>query len=314
MTEKALPDFCFTASTSYNSTTLKPALTSLAPPVSLGDQDRELRVAFSPIDIQRKPHDLSTAPPPPGSPMPPSAGILYDEEGSEYASVDETRSALSSDDEDEDTDTVDEAASGSSIQIGADQTGDDGDATTIAPRPSKDPFESIPQEPLPWDIESTLSKITTTHRSVTGTLVLTRTDCAIVRATGPAFDPSGPGSHERGTRLIRLVKMVKRIMAVVDEEVQHVDEEVSADVLACLSFSILIAAAFLHDPWQNEMDLLRVRSKFFEALITPGELPFLNPAEQLADLRRFALVLRPEIHPGGLPGPRFANLNSSSQI
>ncbi|KAE8231261.1 hypothetical protein CF326_g3723 [Tilletia indica] len=289
MTEKALPDFCFTASTSYNSTTLKPALTSLAPPVSLGDQDRELRVAFSPIDIQRKPHDLSTAPPPPGSPMPPSAGILYDEEGSEYASVDETRSALSSDDEDEDTDTVDEAASGSSIQIGADQTGDDGDATTIAPRPSKDPFESIPQEPLPWDIESTLSKITTTHRSVTGTLVLTRTDCAIVRATGPAFDPSGPGSHERGTRLIRLVKMVKRIMAVVDEEVQHVDEE-------------------------NEMDLLRVRSKFFEALITPGELPFLNPAEQLADLRRFALVLRPEIHPGGLPGPRFANLNSSSQI
>ncbi|KAE8210671.1 hypothetical protein CF327_g5485 [Tilletia walkeri] len=289
MTEKALPDFCFTASPSYNSTTLKPALTSLAPPVSLGDQDRELRVAFSPIDIQRKPHDLSTAPPPPGSPMPPSAGILYDEEGSEYASVDETRSAVSSDDDDEDTDTVDEAASGSSIQIGADQTGDDGDATTIAPRPSKDPFESIPQEPLPWDIESTLSKITTTHRSVTGTLVLTRTDCAIVRATGPAFDPSGPGSHERGTRLIRLVKMVKRIMAVVDEEVQQVDEE-------------------------NETDLLRVRSKFFEALITPGELPLLNAAEQLADLRRFALVLRAEIHPGGLPGPRFANLNSSSQI
>ncbi|KAE8255003.1 hypothetical protein A4X03_0g5629 [Tilletia caries] len=234
----------------FFSRTRAPGLSILTTPVSPNDHERNLHVVISPVDIQRKPHDLLTAPPPPGSPMPPSAGLLPDEDGSEYASVDETRSTFSSDDDDDDDDdgnagVADGASFDRSDPTDAANTTCDTDATALAPTICTNPFDSIVPEALSWDSEPSLSKITNAHRSVIGTLVLTRTDCAIVRATGPTFDPSGPGSHERGARLIRLVKMVKRTMAVVDEEVQHVDEE-------------------------DEMDLLRVRSKLFEAVIIPG--------------------------------------------
>ncbi|KAK0557637.1 hypothetical protein OC844_005536 [Tilletia horrida] len=206
-------------------------------------QQDERHILISPVDLQRKAHHPEAALPRPGSPMPPSAGVLQDEDVSDYASFD---GDSTTDNEGGDTDIDSDAATadGDHSRLHDDHSIADPDST-LAPAAPVDPFDTIPREPLPSELESTLTKLSATHRSVIGSLVLTRQDCAIVRATGPAFDPSGPGSHERGARLIKLVKMVKHTMAVVDEEVQNVNDE-------------------------DEMDLLRIRSRFYEALITPG--------------------------------------------
>ncbi|KAK0553825.1 hypothetical protein OC846_002356 [Tilletia horrida] len=197
-------------------------------------------VVISPENYERRPRSMGHSTPRSASPMPPSAGLLADEEWSGSES---------------ERDIPDEASSVNEESLSVndesyDTAGDDPDATLGTSDSlvitQNNPFELVPQIPLPYEVESTLSRITTTHRSVTGTLVLTRDECSIVRASGPAFNPTGPGSHERGSRLIRLVKMIKRIMAVVDEEVNNVDDE-------------------------DVVDLLRVRSHGYEAIITPSQ-------------------------------------------
>ncbi|PWN19350.1 hypothetical protein BCV69DRAFT_283985 [Microstroma glucosiphilum] len=139
--------------------------------------------------ILDKPNDLSTSPPPRGSPMPPAASL-----GSVSAGPSSDAPSVHS------------------------------NATTAASMASPS-SSSAPNQVTapPPEVEATLSKLTA-HKNVTGCLVLTRPDALIIRAGGRDFEPSGPGAHDRSERLRRVVRMVKSAVEGLGASVGEVDE------------------------------------------------------------------------------------------
>ncbi|PWN41723.1 hypothetical protein IE81DRAFT_348055 [Ceraceosorus guamensis] len=137
------------------------------------------KVALSPDAVALKPHDLSTSPPPPGSPMPPMASL------------------------------------------------------------------SSSQPSPPAEVEATLSKLTS-HRNVTGCLVLSRPDALVIRAGGKDFDPSGPGAVERADRLRKVTRMARNVTACLDKEIAETEEG-------------------------DELGFLRIRTGRYEMMISPSE-------------------------------------------
>lgn len=77
----------------------------------------------------------------------------------------------------------------------------------------------------PAEVEATLTKLTS-HKHVTGCLVLSRPEALIIRSGGKDFEPSGPGAHDRSEKLRKVVKMVKVTMDTLSSGVSDLDKEV----------------------------------------------------------------------------------------
>ncbi|KAL9932629.1 hypothetical protein V8E36_008328 [Tilletia maclaganii] len=188
--------------------------------------DTHLHLVF---DTMALPSTILTAP------SDESAMNSLDEDNSEYASVADNSSIASptaphGDASSLEPDNADNAADGAAPVTGSNW------AAEMPDRPS------TPLGHTGAPLWSLLSK----KKSVTGTLLLTRGNYAVVHASGPAFAPHSPlGSHAGPAGLFRLVKMVSHALAVLDEVVLEVDQD-------------------------DELELLRVRTRQYEAFITPG--------------------------------------------
>lgn len=97
----------------------------------------------------------------------------------------------------------------------------------------------------PPEVEATLSKLTS-HKNVTGCLVLSRPEALIIRVGGKDFEPSGPGAHDRSERLRRVVRMVKNTVDTLGKSVGDVDEG-------------------------DDLGFIRIRTKKYEMMISPSE-------------------------------------------
>ncbi|PWN25531.1 hypothetical protein BDZ90DRAFT_255257 [Jaminaea rosea] len=104
---------------------------------------------------------------------------------------------------------------------------------------------SSSQPAPPPEVEATLSKLTS-HKNVTGCLILSRPDALIIRAGGRDFEPSGPGAHDRSERLRRIVKLVRQSMDTLSAGVGGVDEG-------------------------DEVGFVRIRTKRYEMMISPSD-------------------------------------------
>ncbi|KAL9935402.1 hypothetical protein V8E36_005750 [Tilletia maclaganii] len=161
----------------------------------------------------------------PGSPMPPSSSLVPDEFEGASADVSFASAAdadADEDDEDEDDEEDEDDGGASRKRRGA--------AATAAPPP---------------EVEHTLSKLTS-HKNVTGCLILSRPEALVIRAEGPAFEPGGPGALERSDRLVKVVKMVRRVVDVMTREVAESDDG-------------------------DDLGFVRIRTKKYEMLISPSE-------------------------------------------
>ncbi|CAO1636085.1 unnamed protein product [Parajaminaea phylloscopi] len=167
------------------------SLSPSQPPAGASPQSPAQHIRVDTAAITGKPHDLSTSPPPPGSPMPPAASL-----------------------------------SSRAGQLG------------------RDPSSSSQPAPPP-EIEATLTKLTS-HKNVTGCLILSRPEALIIRAGGRDFDPSGPGAHDRSERLRRVVKLVRQTVDTLSLGVGQVDQG-------------------------DDLEFVRIRTKKYEMMISPSE-------------------------------------------
>ncbi|KAK0527403.1 hypothetical protein OC834_004429 [Tilletia horrida] len=190
-----------------------------------------LHARLDPAAIASHPYRKQTIP---GSPMPPSSSLLPDE--FEAASADVTFASAAGgeddeDDEDDDDDDEDEeGGTGARKRTGQGRGTGSGRKGGAAPPP---------------EVEHTLSKLTS-HKNVTGCLILSRPETLIIRAEGPAFEPGGPGALERSDRLVKVVRMVRRVVDVMTKEVAETDEG-------------------------DDLGFVRIRTKKYEMLISPSE-------------------------------------------
>ncbi|KAE8229894.1 hypothetical protein CF326_g5121 [Tilletia indica] len=178
-----------------------------------------LHARLDPAAIASHPYRKQTIP---GSPMPPSSSLLPDEY--EAASADVTFASAADDEGDEDDEDEDDDTDQKRIRSGGGRKG------AAAPPP---------------EVEHTLSKLTS-HKNVTGCLILSRPETLVIRAEGPAFEPGGPGALERSDRLVKVVRMVRRVVDVMTKEVTDTDEG-------------------------DDLGFVRIRTKKYEMLISPSE-------------------------------------------
>lgn len=228
--------------------------------------------------ITQKPHDLSTSPPPPGSPMPPAASLY-------------SRSA----------------------QVG---------------------ISSSSQPAPPPEVEATLSKLTS-HKNVTGCLILSRPEALIIRAGGKDFEPSGPGAHDRSERLRRVVKLVRQTMDILTPGVGDVDQGVSARPQQGVNLTPHLGGGeplrsvepahqslppfIARIPFsKDELGFVRIRTHKYEMMISPsksaGPPSNLMQCTLLTATRVIANLLRRKVPPRRAPGPYLVTVNFISTL
>ncbi|KAK0547695.1 hypothetical protein OC846_003951 [Tilletia horrida] len=193
-----------------------------------------LHARLDPAAIASHPFRKQTIP---GSPMPPSSSIIPDE--FEGASADVTFASAGGEAEDEDEDDEDDED--------GDDDEDDGGVGPSAHRGGAGRRKGGRERNAapPPEVEHTLSKLTS-HKNVTGCLILSRPETLVIRAEGPAFEPGGPGALERSDRLVKVVRMVRRVIDVMTKEVAETDEG-------------------------DDLGFVRIRTKKYEMLISPSE-------------------------------------------
>lgn len=157
---------------------------------------------MDPSSIDAKPHNLSTSPPPPGSPMPPAASL-----GS----------------------------------VSSEAEGLDDEESSSRPKSTTQPIIATP----PPEIEAVLTSLTS-HKNVTGCLILSRPEALIIRVGGKDFEPSGPGAHDRSERLRKVVRLVKSTMETLTKGVGEMDSD-------------------------DDLGFIRIRTKKYEMMISPSE-------------------------------------------
>ncbi|CAD6884235.1 unnamed protein product [Tilletia controversa] len=195
-----------------------------SPSGAAGDSPaHSMHARLDPAAIASHPYRKQTVP---GSPMPPSSSLLPDEY--EGASADVTFASAADDDREDDDDQDD----------GGDDHGANGQ------RRDREGAGRKGAAPPP-EVEHTLTKLTS-HKNVTGCLILSRPETLVIRAEGPAFEPGGPGALERSDRLVKVVRMVRRVVDVMTKEVADTDET-------------------------DDLGFVRIRTKKYEMLISPSE-------------------------------------------